>query len=129
MTVIKDSMLARLQSYRVLPTLQVDLEGKSLGLDDLPPLLALLVEAQYPAIELLHRGPATWRALAVILKYAPELNIGVGTLTSEADLQRARDAGAHFGVSPGFHPSLVALAGSWQWPYLPGGDSQTGISI
>ncbi len=117
-------LATRLRLYRVLPTLQIyaDDEADAAGssLKDLPAIIDLLVEAQYPAVELLHRSSATWEALTLIRRQAPQLSIGVGTLCTLADMKRARDAGAHFGVSPGLSPSLVRDAADANWPYLPG---------
>ncbi|MEL6210113.1 MAG: bifunctional 4-hydroxy-2-oxoglutarate aldolase/2-dehydro-3-deoxy-phosphogluconate aldolase, partial [Pseudomonadota bacterium] len=45
---------------------------------------------------------------------------GAGTLRSSADVQAAVAAGARFGVSPGFLPSVLDTAGEVGLPLLPG---------
>lgn len=53
--------------------------------------------------------------------------IGVGSVTDEATVQRAVDAGAQFVVSPVFKPEVVAAAHAQDKPALPGALTPTEI--
>jgi 2-dehydro-3-deoxyphosphogluconate aldolase/(4S)-4-hydroxy-2-oxoglutarate aldolase len=46
--------------------------------------------------------------------------VGVGTVVTPAQMERAVELGAAFAVSPGFDPALVAKAREHGLPYLPG---------
>ncbi|MEO1533130.1 MAG: bifunctional 4-hydroxy-2-oxoglutarate aldolase/2-dehydro-3-deoxy-phosphogluconate aldolase, partial [Pseudomonadota bacterium] len=59
-------------------------------------------------------------AIRAMSDAAPEALVGAGTLRSSADVQAAVAAGARFGVSPGFLPSVLDTAGEVGLPLLPG---------
>lgn len=46
--------------------------------------------------------------------------VGVGTVVTPAQIERAIEVGATFAVSPGYDPALVAKAREHDLPYLPG---------
>jgi 2-dehydro-3-deoxyphosphogluconate aldolase/(4S)-4-hydroxy-2-oxoglutarate aldolase len=50
----------------------------------------------------------------------PAMTVGAGTLLSPAQVDEARAAGAQFGVSPGFNPTVVAHAVAQGFPFVPG---------
>lgn len=50
----------------------------------------------------------------------PSTVVGAGTLTRPADFAMAQQAGAQFGVSPGFTQELGAAARGVRFPLLPG---------
>ena len=50
----------------------------------------------------------------------PAMTVGAGTLLSAAQIAAARAAGAMFGVSPGFNPSVVRSAVDAGFPFIPG---------
>jgi 2-dehydro-3-deoxyphosphogluconate aldolase/(4S)-4-hydroxy-2-oxoglutarate aldolase len=72
------------------------------------------------AIEITLRTPAALEAASRIIGACPGLTVGLGTVTSAAQLVEARALGAAFAVSPGLHPRLVETARALGLPYLPG---------
>ena len=50
----------------------------------------------------------------------PEAVVGIGTILNPADLARAEDIGAQFGISPGATPELLKAAAASGLPFAPG---------
>ena len=99
---------------RVLPILT--LAERSTAADVARALLAGGVSA----FEIVLRTPDALDAIHDIRRWVPEVTVGAGTLLSAADVQRAIEAGAQFGVTPGLTPELAQAAVRARWPLLPG---------
>lgn len=87
---------------------------------DAVPLARALVAGGVTALELTLRTPAGLAAAAAILKEVPEAVVGVGTILNLDDLAKARQSGAHFGVSPGVTAALLDAAAQSDLPFMPG---------
>jgi 2-dehydro-3-deoxyphosphogluconate aldolase/(4S)-4-hydroxy-2-oxoglutarate aldolase len=83
-------------------------------------LARALVDGGIQAFEVLMRTPAAAEAIRAMVKAAPEARVGAGTLLRVEDVQRAVDAGAAFGVSPGLTEALGRAANAAGLPFLPG---------
>ncbi len=83
-------------------------------------LARALVDGGILIFEVVLRTPSALEALAQMQRAAPEARIGVGTLLTPADVERAQRAGAAFGVSPGCTPALARAARDSGLPMLPG---------
>ena len=97
----------------VSPVLVID------RLEDAQPLAAALVAGGLPVLEVTLRTPVALAALAEMAQVAGAV-VGAGTILTDQDLDRAINAGAVFGVSPGSTPGLrraIAVSGL---PFLPG---------
>ncbi len=84
------------------------------------PLARALVAGGITVFEVLLRTPAALAAISAMRREVPEATVGAGTLMRAADVQRALDAGAQFGVSPGLVPELAQAAVDKHLPLLPG---------
>ena len=84
------------------------------------PLAKALVKGGLPVLEVTFRTSAAAAAIAAIRREVPEAVVGAGTLLSAEMLRRACDAGAAFGVAPGFDPAVVAEAKALGLPFCPG---------
>jgi 2-dehydro-3-deoxyphosphogluconate aldolase/(4S)-4-hydroxy-2-oxoglutarate aldolase len=71
-------------------------------------------------LEVTLRTDCALQALQAIRRELPQLLVGAGTLIHAEQFAQARDAGAHFAVSPGFTSRLAAAAEHSALPYLPG---------
>lgn len=89
-------------------------------LEDAIPLAEALVSGGVRVIEVTLRTPVALDCVRAIRSRVPEALVGVGTLTSMAQIDAARDAGAVFGVSPGITRDLLAHATRRGFPMLPG---------
>jgi 2-dehydro-3-deoxyphosphogluconate aldolase/(4S)-4-hydroxy-2-oxoglutarate aldolase len=88
--------------------------------DDAVPLAEALLAGGLNAMEVTFRTATAADSIARIRKSLPDVIIGAGTLLTAEQVQRAADAGAQFGVSPGLNESVLAAAHNEQMPFFPG---------
>ncbi|MBU1757052.1 MAG: bifunctional 4-hydroxy-2-oxoglutarate aldolase/2-dehydro-3-deoxy-phosphogluconate aldolase [Alphaproteobacteria bacterium] len=104
-------------------------------IDELPqaePLARALVAGGLPVLEVTLRTPVALDAIRA-MKAVPGAVVGAGTVTGEADLADALEAGAQFIVSPGLTEPLAKAAARERVPFLPGiataGDIMRGLDL
>ncbi|MEX0593249.1 MAG: bifunctional 4-hydroxy-2-oxoglutarate aldolase/2-dehydro-3-deoxy-phosphogluconate aldolase [Balneolaceae bacterium] len=71
-------------------------------------------------MEITFRTEGAARAIDAIRQSVPSMVIGAGTLLTKEQVDEAREAGAQFGLAPGYQPELVAHAESIGLPFIPG---------
>lgn len=71
-------------------------------------------------MELALRTDRSLEALERIAREVPEMTAGAGTILRPEQVVRARDAGAAFGVSPGFSDAALEKALDLKFPFAPG---------
>lgn len=84
------------------------------------PLARALVAGGLRALEVTLRTPAALAAIRAMTEAAPEAVVGAGTILTPDDVTAAIEAGARFGVSPGWTPRLLDAAAEAGLPMLPG---------
>ena len=84
------------------------------------PLARALVAGGLRAIEITLRTDAALEAAWAIINEVPEAIVGIGTVLTPQDLERAQKLGATFAVSPGVTPDLLAAASQSDLPFGPG---------
>lgn len=87
---------------------------------DAAPLARALVAGGLPALEVTLRTPVALDVMRAMADAAPDAVVGAGTLRTPADVRAAVDAGARFGVSPGFSAAVIDAAAEAGLPMLPG---------
>ena len=87
---------------------------------DAIPLADALLEGGLPVAEITFRTEAAADVLLAMRDSRPELCIGAGTILDRANLARAIDSGARFGLAPGFDPDIVDAAREAALPFCPG---------
>lgn len=87
--------------------------------DHARPLAEALVAGGLYALEVTLRTPAALEAIHQMSKVEGAV-VGAGTLLTPNDVQRASDAGATFGVSPGATPTLLQACMAEGLPLMPG---------
>ena len=98
----------------VIPVIVID------RLDDAVPLARALVEGGVKVLEVTLRTPVALRAIEAMAREVPGAIVGAGTIRSAADARAARQAGAVFGVSPGYTAEVGAACREVGLPLLPG---------
>lgn len=98
----------------VVPVLVID------DLDSAVPLAEALVAGGLTALEITLRTPIALKAIRAIADAVPEAHVGVGTLLTPSDVKASVEAGARFGVSPGFSHAIADAAEKAGMPMLPG---------
>jgi 2-dehydro-3-deoxyphosphogluconate aldolase/(4S)-4-hydroxy-2-oxoglutarate aldolase len=79
-----------------------------------------LLEGGLDVMEVTFRTQATTPSISAIAREFPEMRIGAGTILSTDQLSAARDAGAQFGLSPGFSAKVTEKAKEAGFPFIPG---------
>lgn len=103
-----------LDNAGVVAVLMVDSE------QDAVPLAEALLEGGVRVMELTLRTDAAWGALANILRGAPDMMAGMGTVLTPDQVMRAQGEGAAFAVSPGFNARVVQQALESGLSFAPG---------
>lgn len=107
-------VLKALTSRRIVPVAVVDDAG------DAVPLAAAVREAGLNAIEVTLRTDAAFEVIRAIRAAFPDMVVGAGTVLEPAQVAKAIEAGAVFGVAPGFQNGVIAEARRCGWPFIPG---------
>ena len=84
------------------------------------PLARALVAGGLRAIEITLRTDAAVEAARAIIAEVPQAVVGIGTVLTPQDLERASRLGAAFAVSPGVTPDLLAATNASDVPFAPG---------
>ena len=84
------------------------------------PLARALLAGGLNIMEVTFRNAHAAECIRRIRNEVPAMTVGAGTLLSAAQVDEARAAGAQFGVSPGFNPTVVRHAVAVQFPFAPG---------
>ena len=84
------------------------------------PLARALVGGGLPVLEVTFRTAAAAESIAAIRREVPEAVVGAGTLLTPEMVRAAKEAGASFGVAPGFDPAVFAAAKEAGLPFCPG---------
>lgn len=110
----------------VIPVIVVD------EIEHAQPLARALVAGGLRVLEVTLRTPVALDAIREMAKVEGAI-VGAGTVTNEAELKAAIDAGSEFIVSPGLTEPLGKAAISFRIPFLPGianaGDIMRGLDL
>ena len=98
---------------KIIPVLVLEDSSKALEVG------SAFVESGMPIIEITLRTKSAWDSIEK-LKGLSGLTLGVGSVTSSAQLRKAVELGVQFMVSPGFDEKLVEEALLHNVAYLPG---------
>ncbi|MEM1235917.1 MAG: bifunctional 4-hydroxy-2-oxoglutarate aldolase/2-dehydro-3-deoxy-phosphogluconate aldolase [Pseudomonadota bacterium] len=104
----------------VVPVLVIDDLSKAEG------LAQALVAGGLPALEVTLRTPVALDAIRAMAQ-VPGGMVGAGTLLTGRDVEKAKEAGATFGVSPGSSQDIIDACRLNELPLLPGAATATEI--
>jgi 2-dehydro-3-deoxyphosphogluconate aldolase / (4S)-4-hydroxy-2-oxoglutarate aldolase len=107
-------LAAQLKAARILPILTAVTAAQAV------PLARALLAGGLSLIEITLRSPTAIEAARAVQAEVPEAVVGLGTLLTPADVDRALAAGAHFALSPGATPALLKAAADSGLAFLPG---------
>ena len=114
MNAFPNEILQRLQRSRVVAGFSVD------SVDEAVPIAEALLAGGIDSIELTLRTDAAMDAVRAISQNVPDIMIGVGTILRPDQAIAVKEAGAHFGVSPGMNPRVIKAAQVVGLPFAPG---------
>jgi 2-dehydro-3-deoxyphosphogluconate aldolase/(4S)-4-hydroxy-2-oxoglutarate aldolase len=84
------------------------------------PLARALVKGGLRVVEITLRTSAGMDAARAILAEVPEAVVGIGTVLTPADYERAAKLGVAFAISPGMSIDLLDAAKAGELPFAPG---------
>lgn len=121
MTPMENDMFEVLLAHPVIPVVEIDDAKDATGLAE------ALLAGGISVIEITMRTSAAAAAIERIASTVPDILVGAGTVLTEEESLRARDAGARFGVAPGTNPTVIASFSAAGLPFLPGAITPTEI--
>jgi 2-dehydro-3-deoxyphosphogluconate aldolase/(4S)-4-hydroxy-2-oxoglutarate aldolase len=107
-------MIERILAKRIVPVVVLD------RAEDSEPLAEALLAGGLDIMEITFRTAAAEESIRRIAARFPEVLLGAGTLLDDSQVQRARDAGAVFGLAPGLNPRTIAKAKEVGLGFSPG---------
>ena len=84
------------------------------------PLAEALLAGGLDIMEITFRTEAAEESIRRIAAQFPEILLGAGTLLEKEQVQRAKDAGAVFGLAPGLNPNIISAANKIGLQFSPG---------
>jgi len=111
---MKEFSLAEALKQQLLPAVTFDKIEHAL------PVAEALLKGGLRVMEVQCRTTIALEAIVAIRKEFPDMYVGAGTILSSIHLQQAIDAGAQFGLSPGFNETVCDKAASAAFPFVPG---------
>jgi 2-dehydro-3-deoxyphosphogluconate aldolase/(4S)-4-hydroxy-2-oxoglutarate aldolase len=111
---LESDVLTAVEALAVVPVVEIDDAAAAV------PLARTLAEAGLPVVEVTFRTPAARDAVAAIAAELPDFLLGAGTLVLPDMVTAAAEAGARFGVSPGYSSACLGAAGTAGLPFVPG---------
>ena len=122
-TISRPPLSDRLASSKVIAVLRAP------HVAALAPVCDVLVEEGILGIELTLTTPDLLGALSDLVdRYTATADVGVGTILTELDAQRAIDSGAQFLVTPTMNLPVIKLAVQRQIAVIPGGLTPTELA-
>ncbi len=89
--------------------------------EDAEPLTQALLDGGLDALEVTFRTPAAPEAVRRIkAAFGEKVHLGVGTLLTGEQVVQAAEAGATFGLAPGFNPNVIRAALERGLVFIPG---------
>ncbi|TQM37353.1 bifunctional 4-hydroxy-2-oxoglutarate aldolase/2-dehydro-3-deoxy-phosphogluconate aldolase [Pseudonocardia cypriaca] len=110
----ESDVLTAVEALAVVPVVEIDDAATAV------PLARTLAEAGLPVVEVTFRTPAARDAVAAIAAELPDFLLGAGTLVLPDMVASAAEAGARFGVSPGYSRTCLDAAEKAGLPFVPG---------
>lgn len=98
----------------VVPVIAIDDEKDALG------LAKALSDGGVNVMEITLRTEAGLKAIEIISKELPSMNVGAGTVCNEEDLVKSKIAGAKFVFSPGISQDLIDASKKHDITLIPG---------
>lgn len=90
------------------------------NVDDAVEVARALFNGGLPVIEVTLRTPMAMDAIQAMVEAVPDAVVGAGTVLTAAQMEKVKQVGGRFAVSPGATPRLYAAARGTDLPFLPG---------
>lgn len=109
-----EKLKERMWKMGVVPVIAI--ESPDLAL----PMADALIEGGLAVAEITFRTEAAAEVIKALRQSRPDILLGAGTILSIENLEKAKECGAVFGVSPGLNPLIMKRANEIDFPFFPG---------
>lgn len=106
--------IERFRAARVVPVIVLNTPEEAV------PLAKALLAQGIASAEVTFRTPAAAEGIRRIKAEVPGIFVGAGTVLTEDELLRAKEAGAEFAVAPGLDLDILRKANEIGLPFVPG---------
>ena len=113
-------VFSRLEHAKIVGVLRADAEARAQA--------EAALDAGLEVLEVTFSTPDAAELVERLRADYPDKLVGVGTVRTSEQLERAASAGAQFAVSPHLEPALVERARALGIPYVPGTSTSTEIA-
>lgn len=111
----QNNIISILKNNPIIPVATID------ELSKVDEYYKTLVHQNINCIEITLRNDISWDAIQMFKKkYGSSFKVGVGTITSKNQIDKCKDIGVDFMVSPGYTPTLIDCFEESNIPFLPG---------
>jgi 2-dehydro-3-deoxyphosphogluconate aldolase/(4S)-4-hydroxy-2-oxoglutarate aldolase len=111
---MENNLLIKVLQQKILPAVSFS------SADEVLPVTEAILKGGLRVMEIPFRTGVAAEAIRMIRNTFPEIYIGAGTLLTLSQSALAMDAGAQFGLAPGFNPSICRYATDHNFPFIPG---------
>lgn len=80
----------------------------------------VFLEGGLKVMEITFRTKTAAESIKKIRENLPDMIVGAGTLLTPQQAEKAKKAGAHFGVAPGMNSNVITGAQKINFPFIPG---------
>lgn len=109
-----EQIVEKLSKIKLVPVIALD------NAEDIIPLMDTLSKNGLPVAEITFRSDAAEAAIKLLRQHDPDILIAAGTILTQEQVVKAKNAGADFVVTPGFNPRIVKLCQDLALPITPG---------
>lgn len=107
-------IIEKLRSLQVIPVIALE------NAEDILPLADSLSQNGLPVVEITFRSQVAEQAIRLLREKRPDIFIAAGTVLTQEQVIKAKNAGADCVVTPGFNPKIVELCQNLDFPIIPG---------
>ncbi|MFX1501231.1 MAG: bifunctional 4-hydroxy-2-oxoglutarate aldolase/2-dehydro-3-deoxy-phosphogluconate aldolase [Promethearchaeota archaeon] len=104
----------KISEFKIIPVVTIN------NVNDAIPLGYALNDVGLPIIEVTFRTEIATKCIKKLISKFPNFLVGAGTILRVDQVQKAKDAGSLFIVSPGFNPKVVDFCIDLKIPIIPG---------
>src|SRR5271154_7020945 len=119
----REEVRARIEAVGIIPAIRVSSPEDALFAAE------SVASGGIPIVELTLTVPGAIDVISHLVRSAPDLIVGAGTVWDTDTARRCLDAGANFLTSPGFDPSVVEFAINHDIVVFPGALTPTEVML
>lgn len=120
---MKEDVLEKIAEYGVLPVIKIEDTEIAVQLAD------ALRKGGINALEVTIRNETAFESIRKIHEAFPDMILGAGTILNTSLVDKAKEAGASYIVSPGYNPTTMEYCKKLDMPFVPGCTTASEIEI